>query len=120
MKKAETTEARLTRILHDLGFSPSVRGFHYLRSGIIKCFSNMLLAENITTELYPLIAEEYETTPHRVERAIRHSVEKAFREANEETYKKLTTLFIIPKGKTKPTNSDVIAALADSLRVGTI
>lgn len=120
MKTTETTEAKLTRTLHNLGFSPSVRGFHYLRSGIIKCFSNVLLAENITTQLYPLIAKEYETTPQRVERAIRHSIEKTFREADEEKYKKLTTLFIIPKGKTKPTNADVIAALTDSLKMGTI
>lgn len=120
MKKVETTEAKVTRTLHELGFSPSVRGFHYLRSGILKCFSDILLAESITTKLYPLIAKEYESTPQRVERAIRHSIEKAFKEANEETYQKLNALFIIPKGKTKPTNADVIASLADSLRIGTI
>ena len=70
----------------------------------------------MTKELYPLIAEKYNTTASRVERAIRHAIEVAWSRGNVET---ITNLFgyTIDLERGKPTNSEFIAMIADKLRM---
>ena len=71
---------------------------------------------SITKTLYPEIAKKYETTPSRVERAIRHAIEVAWNRGRMET---LDALFgyTINTGKGKPTNSEFIALIADKIRL---
>ena len=76
------------------------------------------LLSAITKELYPAIAEKYETTPSRVERAIRHAIELAWDRGNIDLMNKFFGYTInIERGK--PTNSEFIAMVADKLRMGT-
>lgn len=71
----------------------------------------------VTKELYPTIAEKYNTTPSRVERAIRHAIELAWDRGNVEMMNKFFGYTInIQRGK--PTNSEFIAMVADKLRIG--
>jgi two-component system response regulator (stage 0 sporulation protein A) len=82
----------------------------------------MLSAENaemiarITKLLYPTVAKQYSTTSSRVERAIRHAIEIAWDRGNADT---LNSFFgyTIHAGKNKPTNSEVIALIADKIRL---
>ena len=75
---------------------------------------NMINA--ITKILYPTIAKKFQTTPSRVERAIRHAIEVAWSRGKMET---LETFFgyTVNMGKGKPTNSEFIALLADRIRL---
>ena len=70
----------------------------------------------ITKSLYPKIAFQFNTTPSRVERAIRHAIEVAWSRGRMET---LDALFgyTINTGKGKPTNSEFIALIADKIRL---
>jgi len=71
----------------------------------------------VTKELYPMIADKYNTTASRVERAIRHAIELAWDRGNVDLMNKYFGYTInIERGK--PTNSEFIAMVADKLRIG--
>ncbi len=70
----------------------------------------------ITKTLYPAIAEKFKTTPSRVERAIRHAIEVAWTRGNIDSISHLFG-YTINIAKSKPTNSEFIAMVADKLRI---
>jgi two-component system response regulator (stage 0 sporulation protein A) len=74
------------------------------------------LLGGITKELYPMIAQKYNTTPSRVERAIRHAIELAWDRGNVEAISKFFG-YTVNVAKGKPTNSEFIAMIADKLRL---
>ena len=78
--------------------------------------NNMDMLNSITKILYPGIAKKFDTTPSRVERAIRHAIELAWNRGKLET---LDALFgyTVQNDKGKPTNSEFIAIIADKLRL---
>jgi two-component system response regulator (stage 0 sporulation protein A) len=76
----------------------------------------MSILNSITKTLYPEIAIKYQTTPNRVERAIRHAIETAWERSDLETINKMFR-YTIRNDKGKPTNSEFIALLSDKLRL---
>ncbi len=109
-------ESRVTKILQDVGVPAHIKGFNYLRKGIILAVEDSEVLNYITKELYPTIAKEFKTTPSRVERAIRHSIEVAWSRGNVDTKDKLFS-YTINLDKGKPTNSEFIALVSDKLRL---
>ena len=87
-----------------------------MREAIIRVINNIDLINQITKELYPEIAEKYDTTPSRVERAIRHAIEVAWGRGNQEVVQSIFG-YTISANKGKPTNSEFIAMIADKLRI---
>ena len=71
---------------------------------------------SITKQLYPSIAQKFDTTPSRVERAIRHAIEVAWSRGKMDTINELFG-YSIQAGKWKPTNSEFIALIADKIRL---
>jgi len=114
---ASSLELDITRILHQMGVPAHVKGYQYLRDGISFVTKESNLMGAVTKELYPLIAEKYDTTASRVERAIRHAIELAWDRGNVDLMNKYFGYTInIERGK--PTNSEFIAMIADKLRMG--
>ncbi len=110
-------EVEVTRIIHQMGVPAHVKGYQYLRDAIILVSEEIGLMGAVTKELYPLIAEKYNTTASRVERAIRHAIELAWDRGNVEMMNKYFGYTInIERGK--PTNSEFIAMIADRIRMG--
>ena len=109
-------ERDVTNMIHDIGVPAHIRGYQYLREAIQMSVKDMDMLGSITKTLYPEIAKKYETTPSRVERAIRHAIEVAWNRGRMET---LDALFgyTINTGKGKPTNSEFIALIADKIRL---
>ena len=70
----------------------------------------------ITKSLYPKIAYKFNTTPSRVERAIRHAIEVAWGRGQQEAVESIFG-YTISAAKGKPTNSEFIAMIADKLRL---
>ena len=77
---------------------------------------DMDILNAITKQLYPAIAKKYDTTPSRVERAIRHAIEVAWSRGKMDTIDRLFG-YTINNGKGKPTNSEFVALIADRLRL---
>ena len=109
-------ETDVTDMIHEIGVPAHIKGYQYLREAIMMSVQDMEMLNSITKLLYPSIANKYQTTPSRVERAIRHAIEVAWSRGRMET---LDALFgyTINTGKGKPTNSEFIALITDKLRL---
>jgi len=109
-------ESNITNIMHEIGVPAHIKGYLYLREAIMMVYLDIELLGSITKILYPDIAEKYNTTASRVERAIRHAIEVAWNRGNIDS---ITDLFgyTINVSKAKPTNSEFIAMVADKLRL---
>ena len=109
-------EAEVTSVIHEIGVPAHIKGYQYLRDAIIMVINDMDILNSITKQLYPSIAKQYNTTPSRVERAIRHAIEVAWSRGKMDTIDKLFG-YTVNNGKGKPTNSEFIALIADRLRL---
>ncbi len=109
-------EKDVTDMIHEIGVPAHIKGYQYLREAIMMSVQDVEMLGSITKVLYPSIAKKYQTTPSRVERAIRHAIEVAWSRGRMET---LDALFgyTINTGKGKPTNSEFIALIADKIRL---
>ena len=116
VQKRKPLEVEVTSLLHDMGVPAHVKGYQYLRDGILMILEDIHLLSGITKDLYPKIAEKYDTTPSRVERAIRHAIELAWGRGNIDL---MTEYFgyTINLEKGKPTNSEFIAMVSDRIRL---
>jgi two-component system response regulator (stage 0 sporulation protein A) len=112
-------DKKITTLLHELGVPAHIKGYLYLRTAIGMVHDKIELLGGVTKFLYPEIAKMYKTTSSRVERAIRHAVEVAFNRGNTVMINKIFS-YTICYNKSKPTNSEFIAMLADKLRLGNI
>lgn len=70
----------------------------------------------MTKVLYPTVAKMHQTTASRVERAIRHAIEVAWSRGKLDTLDELFG-YTVNGGKGKPTNSEFIALIADTIRL---
>ena len=112
----KSLEAKITNIIHEIGVPAHIKGYLYLREAILMVIQNIDLLGAVTKELYPGIASKYNTTPSRVERAIRHAIEVAWTRGKIDTIDKIFG-YTINNNKGKPTNSEFIAMVADKLRL---
>lgn len=110
------TQFEITSILHEIGVPAHIKGYIYLREAIQMVIDNLELLGAVTKELYPSIANKYNTTASRVERAIRHAIEVAWTRGKVETIDNIFG-YTIDNHKGKPTNSEFIAMVADKLRL---
>lgn len=116
MNKGKNLDANITSIIHEIGVPAHIKGYQYLREAITMVYNNIEILGAITKTLYPAIAERYKTTPSRVERAIRHAIEVAWTRGNIDSISFIFG-YTINISKSKPTNSEFIAMVADKLRI---
>ncbi len=109
-------EISITRMLHELGMPAHIKGYQYIRDGIMMIYNNPEIIGGITKELYPDIATKYSTTVSRVERAIRHAIEVSWNRGNWDLMEEIFG-HSVDIDKAKPTNSEFIVTIADKLRL---
>ncbi|NMB45852.1 MAG: sporulation transcription factor Spo0A [Firmicutes bacterium] len=107
-------EAMVTELLHKIGIPAHFKGYNYLRDAVLVVLEEEgLFGGSLTKELYPQLAEKYNTTPGGVEAAIRNAVITAWDHGNRVFLEELTGR--TSKGRF-PTNSLIIAKLADQVK----
>ena len=111
---APDLEAMVTDILHEIGVPAHIKGYQYLREAIVLTINDMDMINGVTKVLYPAVARKFGTTPSRVERAIRHAIEVAWDRGDVEVLQRYFG-YTVSGVKGKPTNSEFIAMIADSL-----
>lgn len=116
VKNVGNIETEITNIIHEIGVPAHIKGYLYLREAIKMVIENVELLGAVTKELYPSIAKKFNTTPSRVERAIRHAIEVAWSRGKVDTINQLFG-YTVHNTKGKPTNSEFIAMIADKLRL---
>lgn len=109
-------ESRVTDMLHEIGIPAHIKGYHYLRDSIIMAVEDMDVLNAITKILYPTVAKKHRTTSSRVERAIRHAIEVAWSRGRIDVLEDLFG-YTVSNKKGKPTNSEFIALIADTIRL---
>lgn len=109
-------EAKVTNIIHDVGVPAHIKGYQYLRDGILMAVKDSEIINQVTKQLYPDLAIKYKTTPSRVERAIRHAIEVAWNRGQIESMESIFG-YTVNSNRGKPTNSEFIAMIADKLRL---
>ena len=104
----------ISNILHELGMPSHIKGYQYIREGISVIYERPDMIGCITKELYPEIANKFDTTVSRVERAIRHAIEVSW---NRGSWDLMEEIFghSVDIDKAKPTNSEFIVTVADKL-----
>ena len=106
----------ISKLLHDLVMPSHIKGYQYIRDSIALMYNNPDCLGGITKEVYPCIAQKCNTTPSRVERAIRHAIEVSWTRGD---YDLMEEIFghSVDFDRAKPTNSEFLATLADKLSV---
>lgn len=109
-----TLEEKVSRIFINVGIPPHIKGYSFLREGVIMAVNNPEIINNITKKLYPLIVEKYQTSASKVERAIRHAIEVAWNRGRIESINSILGVRAYI-GAEKPTNGEFIALVADKM-----
>lgn len=109
-------EEKITNIFITVGIPAHIKGYQFLREAIKMAIDNPDIINSITKRLYPSIAERFETSASKVERAIRHAIEVAW---NRGKIENINTLFGIRvySNNEKPTNGEFIALVADKMLI---
>lgn len=117
-KKTEM-ERKISKILHNLGVPSHIKGYIYIRESIKMMYESSDLVGGITKEIYPEIARKFDSTISRVERAIRHAIEISWSRGD---YDVMEEIFghSVDYDRSKPTNSEFIATIADHLRLSSV
>lgn len=106
----------VSRLMHEVGVPASIRGYDYIRDSIMLALSDRDILRSITKELYPSIAKSHDTTPSRVERAIRHAVEVAWSRGDVDVLNGIFG-YTVKSSKGKPTNGEFISMLTERVRL---
>ena len=108
-------EQEVRRILLELGAPDHLVGHPYVIRAIMLVVGDQLYINHITFGLYPQLAVEFETTPARVERAIRHLIEVTWVRGDIDVLDKYFGN-TISASRGKPTNGEFIARIANVVK----
>ena len=109
-------ERYITEIMLEIGVPAHLKGYHYLRDAILLSGRDMEVVSSVTKLLYPTVAKRFKTTDQKVERAIRNAIEVSWNRGNVDTFEEMFG-YSASSGKTRPTNSEYIARVADKIRL---
>ena len=109
-----TLEEKVSRIFINVGIPPHIKGYSFLREGVMMAIKEPEIINNITKKLYPKIGEKYSTSASKVERAIRHAIEVAWNRGRIESINSILGVRAYV-GAEKPTNGEFIALIADKM-----
>ncbi len=109
-------ERYITDVMLDVGVPAHLKGYHYLRDAILLSGRDIEVVSSVTKLLYPTIARHFKTTEQKVERAIRNAIEVSWARGNAKTFEKMFG-YSAQTGRTRPTNSEYIARIADKVRL---
>lgn len=106
----EGLEKKISAFLVNIKVPTNITGYVFLREAIKTVCLDFSQIQGITKILYPAIAKKFNSTPNKVERAIRHAIELSWYKSNHPFFSQF--------GSDKPTNSQFIATVADGIRLG--
>lgn len=109
-------EEKITNIFITVGIPAHIKGYQFLREAIKLAIANPEIINSITKKLYPTIAQKYDTSSSKVERAIRHAIEVAWNRGKIENINNLFGIKVYSSNE-KPTNGEFIALVADKMLI---
>ncbi len=116
IRKCVQLERYVTKIMLGLGVPAHLGGYRYIREAILISITDMEAVNRVTKYLYPKIAEMYNATPAKVERAVRTAIEASWARGSREVMEEIFG-YSSASGRKRPTNSEFIAGIADKVRL---
>lgn len=114
--KNKQLDERITNIFITVGIPAHIKGYQFLREAIKMAIDSPEIINSITKKLYPSIADKYDTSASKVERAIRHAIEVAWNRGKIENINNLFGIRVYGNNE-KPTNGEFIALVADKMLI---
>lgn len=116
IKRHKDTDLKigLTKLLHELGMPSHIKGYEYVREGILLLYNDSNRC--ITKELYPELASIYNTSASKVERSIRHAIEISWNRGNLDLMEEVFG-HSVDYDKAKPTNREYLVTVTDKLKL---
>ncbi len=114
--KNKVLEEKITNIFITVGIPAHIKGYYFLREAIKMAIETPEIVNSITKKLYPSIAERFETSASKVERAIRHAIEVAWNRGKIENINSVFGVKVYSNNE-KPTNGEFIALVADKMLI---
>lgn len=114
--KEKLLDERLANIFISAGIPPHIKGYQFLREAVKQAVTDPSMINNITKMLYPAVAKRFNTSPSKVERAIRHAIEVAWSRGKIENINNIYGIKIFSRGD-KPTNGELIALVSDKILI---
>ena len=116
MQGEKRVEQLISELMLDMGVRAHLKGYRYIRTAVLMAEEDMKVVGSVTKLLYPEIAKQYNTTDGKVERAIRNAIEISWERGNKKTFEEMFG-YCAESGQGRPTNSEYIAAIADTVRM---
>lgn len=111
-------EALVTELLHEMGMPAHFKGYQYLREAVLMTVTSPDPGGgSLSKDIYPRLADKYNATPGGVEAAIRNGLIACWEKGNRQFIEELTGRSQRLREGRFPTNSMIIAKLADRLRM---
>ncbi|MEG1509527.1 MAG: sporulation transcription factor Spo0A, partial [Clostridia bacterium] len=114
--KEKGVDEKISNIFMSVGIPAHIKGYQFLREAIKMAINTPEIINSITKKLYPSIAEQFDTSASKVERAIRHAIEVAWNRGKIENINNLFGVKIYSSNE-KPTNGEFIALVADKMLI---
>lgn len=109
-------DERITNIFISVGIPAHIKGYQFLREAIKMAVACPEIINSITKRLYPEVADRFDTSASKVERAIRHAIEVAWNKGKIENINQIFGVKVY-SGNEKPTNGEFIALVADKMLI---
>lgn len=111
-------EATVTKLMHSMGIPPHMAGYQYIREAVLFSLRSTKIFNSVTKVIYPAVAAKFNTTPQKVERAIRNAIDSAW-SRTPASGEAIHMLITATNRKNKPTNSEFLAIMTDRIRLTT-
>lgn len=112
--RAISLDEKIASIFISVGIPAHIKGYQFLREAIKMAVRSPEIINSITKRLYPAIADHFETSASKVERAIRHAIEVAWNRGKIENINNIFGIKVYSANE-KPTNGEFIALVADKM-----
>ncbi|MDD4792151.1 MAG: sporulation transcription factor Spo0A [Firmicutes bacterium] len=109
-------DVEASKALHKMGVPANLKGYLYLRAAIIMALEKEHEMGSMTYVVYPAIAKAHNTTPSRVERAMRHAIETAWNRGDINVINRVFG-YTVDAEKGRPTNSAFITRIASKIKI---
>ena len=113
---AKKVSAATAELLYSFGILSHLHGYKYIREAMFYVVNDPKNYKPLRRILYPLIAEQFGTTPQKVETAIRNAIENVWKKNIDSDSNAIKDNNIFKMFNKKPTNSQFIFTLANHIR----
>jgi len=113
-KVNKNLDEKITNIFVTVGIPAHIKGYRFLREAVKLTIGKPEIINSITKQLYPRVAQKFDTTSSKVERAIRHAIEVGWNRGRAEHINNIFGVRAF-EVRDKPTNGEFIAIVADRM-----